>query len=221
MPSQPQVKIAGLLGLVLVAGLSVAALKIANDEWAGGITSLSLFLLIASWLGVLFARGPARAFWTGFALLGWSYVVLIHVPILHEAIGRHLLAPRISGFLDPLIHPEPVRPPGVATATGFRSVLLMGGLAPVSMLDTLTPFGQIVIALESLLWAWLGGLFARHAFRSRPAPVTTPLPPIEPPAPAPVPLPVPDPIPAPPVPPSPPTTPVRLGTVSKLPPSSA
>ena len=44
-----------------------------------------------------------RVDWSGFATLGWSYLLLIYVPWLHENIGQYLLAPNLFEQLEVLL----------------------------------------------------------------------------------------------------------------------
>src|SRR4051794_36337733 len=78
LPARPRVSIAAMLSIVVVVALGLAAIRSASPAWAGALTSLTFFLLIVSWLGIAFRRGDDRAFWVGFALLGWSYILLTH-----------------------------------------------------------------------------------------------------------------------------------------------
>src|SRR4051812_9031328 len=72
--------IGGLMILMLVLAVSVAALRDASDAWAGVFLGVTLFLLASSLLGILYRRGATRAGWQGFALFGWGYLVLAMGP---------------------------------------------------------------------------------------------------------------------------------------------
>src|SRR5262245_42557078 len=76
--------IAALMLGVLVCGVAFAALKDSSDAWAGVLLMLTLLLLGASILGVLYRRDGGRAFWAGFALFGCSYMLIQHVPRLWD-----------------------------------------------------------------------------------------------------------------------------------------
>ena len=105
MPKR-RVTIAGLIGLVALAGLATAAISAATSAWAGFWYSLTFFLLLASLLGIGFGRGSRRVFWTGFAALGWGYMVLQYVPIFGHYLGPRMLAPAGSGPLFEAIHSD-------------------------------------------------------------------------------------------------------------------
>jgi energy-coupling factor transporter transmembrane protein EcfT len=57
--------------------LGLVALRSATMNWVAGMFGLALALLVASVLLVVFRRGPQRAYWIGFATVGWLYVLLL------------------------------------------------------------------------------------------------------------------------------------------------
>jgi hypothetical protein len=66
--------------------------------------SITFFALICSFLGIALGRAMRLAYWSGFALLGWSYVLLMYIPWLSENIGQFLLAPNLFEYLDEVMH---------------------------------------------------------------------------------------------------------------------
>jgi hypothetical protein len=74
----PRFAIAGLMGLVVAVG--VAALRFASELWAGVLLMLTLGVLGAAVLAFHERSGASRAWWRGFALFGWGYVVLAMGP---------------------------------------------------------------------------------------------------------------------------------------------
>ncbi len=173
----PQFTIAGLIFVILVIAVALGALLAASPPWAGAMWSLTFFTLICSLLGIALGRGERRAYWLGFALLGWSYLLLISVPLLDEHVGTFLLAPNLFPALEEVLHAEP-NPPGggmqslppyaislAATAGAFG-----GGGNPADRSD----FERIGIALEALLWAFLGGWAARYFASGRDEPSRMP-----------------------------------------------
>lgn len=66
-----------LMGLVLVIGVGIAALKFPSQFLAASLFMLTLGVLSTAILGVAFSRGPKRAWWSGFALFGWGYLGLV------------------------------------------------------------------------------------------------------------------------------------------------
>ena len=59
--------IGSLLGVILVLGVVLAALKESSDLWESGIFSVTLVILLASILLAFHRTGSSRAFWLGFA----------------------------------------------------------------------------------------------------------------------------------------------------------
>jgi hypothetical protein len=156
--------IAELILVVVVAALGLAAIRSGSPVWAGAMFSITFFALICAFLGIALGRGLRRIYWSGFALLGWSYLLLSYNPWLNERFGQFLLAPNLFEYLDVVLHAgipagTAMRslPPGIqgASATG-------GGFGGAAGVADLTEFVRIGIAMEALLWAFLGGWTARY-----------------------------------------------------------
>jgi hypothetical protein len=162
---RPRITIAELTLVVLVVAIGLAAIRRGSPAWAGAMLSITFFAIISSLLGIALGRGPRRAYWLGFAVLGWTYLILMYVPWLHEKVGRFLLAPNLFAYLEEVLHagPQPASglrslPVGIigAAATG-------GGFDPgVGGVEDFTDFLRIGMAMEALLWAFLGGWVARY-----------------------------------------------------------
>ena len=63
--------------LMAVIALGLVALRSATMTWVAGMLGLALAVLTASVLLVIFRRGRQRAFWIGFATVGWIYLLLL------------------------------------------------------------------------------------------------------------------------------------------------
>ncbi len=99
--SRARVSIAGLMGLIVMIALSVAALRSPTPLWSGTIFTLSLAALGVSLVGLVNRHGPRRAFWGGFAILGWGYWIAALSPWIGEAIGPRLVTTELlSDFHD-------------------------------------------------------------------------------------------------------------------------
>jgi hypothetical protein len=72
--------IASLLVVVLVLALGFAALRESNEPWESGLFTITLAVLLTSILLAIHRTESRRAFWTGFALFGWTYLALSLVP---------------------------------------------------------------------------------------------------------------------------------------------
>ncbi len=72
--------IGGLMAVVLVLAIGFAALKNANETWAGAMFLLTCGILGLSVVGAVCRREAERAWWLGFALFGWGYMALAFWP---------------------------------------------------------------------------------------------------------------------------------------------
>jgi hypothetical protein len=170
----PHFSIAGLMGLVVVVAVGVAALRFASELWAGVL--LTLGVLGAAVLAFHERAGASRSWWRGFALFGWAYVVLALGPWASEAIApllpttiglRALFARmnpkveqkdrRLQEYFDDI---ATVNAPSGTTAplTGFTdgTLVVSGSPGPVP-----EPFRRVGHCLWTLLIACLGGVVGR------------------------------------------------------------
>jgi hypothetical protein len=69
-----------LIILVLVLGVSFAALRESNEVWDSGVFTLVLVILLTTVLLAIHRTEERRAFWLGFALFGAAYLGLTLVP---------------------------------------------------------------------------------------------------------------------------------------------
>ncbi|HUE74665.1 MAG TPA: hypothetical protein VMP01_27605 [Pirellulaceae bacterium] len=76
MASLYQFSIRGLLWAVTILAVGMAALLNANGLWQGLSWGLVLYALTASILLVVYRRSEQRAFWVGFSVFGWAYLLL-------------------------------------------------------------------------------------------------------------------------------------------------
>jgi hypothetical protein len=160
-----RITIAHLIVVVLVAAIGLAAIRRGTAAWAGAMLSITFFAMICSLLGVALERGTRRIYWLGFATLGWGYLLLAYLPWLDDKVGQFLLAPTLFAYLYELLQTDSQGGGGLqslpleilgATATGGGFGGGMAGPLVVSVLE----FQRIGVALEALLWAFLGGWVA-------------------------------------------------------------
>jgi hypothetical protein len=57
--------------------LGLVALRSASTMWAASMLALTLAILASSILLAIFRRGAQRAYWIGFATIGWLYLLLL------------------------------------------------------------------------------------------------------------------------------------------------
>lgn len=86
-----------LLGAVTFVAIALASLLQPWRSWCPSLvlTGLLALMLLAIPCGI-FARDRARAFYVGFALVGWSYFLLAFIPCIELTVGRQLLANPIA-----------------------------------------------------------------------------------------------------------------------------
>jgi hypothetical protein len=186
-----------LIILVLVLGVSFAALRESSEPWESGLFTLTLAVLLTSVLLAIHRTESRRAFWTGFALFGWTYLAFSLVP----SIESRLATTRALAYLDSKVPGRPQKffklhvtggtpgnrvhavafsPDGNRLATSSLGTVrlwdattgrLLGGWA-----GTTENFVRIGHSLIALLAGWFGGLLSRRLWRaSRAAVASTPV----------------------------------------------
>jgi hypothetical protein len=83
------------MAVVMVAALGVAAFRSDSDLWAAAVFTATLFTLAAAVLAAAQRRGTERAFWPGFALFGWGYLVVCYAPWFEQNVQPHLATTRL------------------------------------------------------------------------------------------------------------------------------
>lgn len=95
------------LGIAAVC-LACAALVKPNWVWVLTLQAASLGILTVALLAVLvYERSAARAFWIGFAVVGWGYLGLQRLHLSEVSVSGE-----VSEWLLDVIHPYP--PPGAS-----------------------------------------------------------------------------------------------------------
>ena len=141
--------IAGLMGVVLVAAVGLAALKNASETWAGVMLLLTCGLLGLSVVGALYGGRAGRTWWLGFCVFGGTYMALSRcwsssdLPWLPTTDLLKHLVPPTGVALRKVVNP-------FCGNTNF-------------IRDELSP-EQIAQCLWTLLAALLGALLARSFF---------------------------------------------------------
>jgi hypothetical protein len=130
---RPQFSLWWLLGLTALVAVGCTALMNASAAWAMSLHSALLALLLVAVLRAIYRHGAVRAFWIGFALFGWVYLILVY--------WVHYNSQFTDGFNDPR---------GSELATTW---LLQWGY------DTLLPLVRQPPAATALLGPSFGGGF--------------------------------------------------------------
>ena len=182
-----------LLGAVAFVALGCVALFNASQNWQIFICTATFAILFIAMLGGLFRRGGVQAFWAGFAVTGWLYLVLVYgflevenqrekprlattralVFVWHavkdetrQALQPTPINPNVSSA--PFILPRPTRNPtsvGPYLSTRIATPFNAGMVRQQFPLrDSFMNIGQY---LWAFLLAFLGGLLARYFYRAR------------------------------------------------------
>src|SRR5438270_8186539 len=104
--SRPRFSIAGLMFVVLLIAVGVAALRSASQLWAGMIFTLTLALLGVAVIGVIYRRGARRAFWLGATLFGGGYLIVSFGPWFATEVRPYLVTSALLDALDARMHPR-------------------------------------------------------------------------------------------------------------------
>lgn len=136
----PRISIAGLMGVVLVIALGLAALRHPSPIRAGVAFLVTRGALTLAVVGAICRVGKERAWWLGFALFGWG-----HLNLGDWVGGLRMPTATLLEILAPRLGVEPFGPKG----------------APDELSSS---FSQAGHCLMSLLAATLGGLLALRLF---------------------------------------------------------
>ncbi|AGA26056.1 hypothetical protein [Singulisphaera acidiphila] len=69
-----------LMAFVLYFAFGFAALRNANAFWASATYTMAILLIAGALVGAITRRGSTRAPWVGFAVFGWTYLLIAHLP---------------------------------------------------------------------------------------------------------------------------------------------
>jgi hypothetical protein len=166
--------IAGLMGIVVVAAIGLAALRNASDNWAGVMLLLTCGTLALAIVGVVCRTEGERAWWLGFALFGWGYLALAFWSWHHAGIPSLPTLDWLIALTATLgANPQPMGPGGGIGGMGGMG----GGMRSVRPFMVAGGFGggpggggwadwyvQVGHCLWALVLAILGGILARALF---------------------------------------------------------
>ena len=171
--TRPRFTIAGLLGTVLFLAVGLAALRAATDAWDSGVLGITLALLLISVLLAVHRTEGRRAYWFGFALFGWVYLVMSLVP----PVEARLPTTKALAYLDSKVPGRTVS--AIAFSVEGRSIGTSHG-GTVRLWDATTGkllagpngttevFLRIGHSLLALVLAFLGAHLSRYLLASGP-----------------------------------------------------
>jgi hypothetical protein len=80
--------ILSLMGVVVVLAVGIAALRQADDDWAGGMLLATPFILCIALVGGLCGTDAFRSRRLGFAAFGWAYFALVFLGLSEGNLAR-------------------------------------------------------------------------------------------------------------------------------------
>jgi hypothetical protein len=162
--------IIGLMAAVLACGVALAAFRDTSDFWGGAMLLATAVTLGAATLGARHARAADRAWWRGFALFGWGYLIATMGPWFAEEIGPKLPT---TFALDRLQHLA-VGPPervvlqgnvsGSVSGTTFKADKMMLDYGGGRRTQVDARGGGVSAAMARLMTTALPGAINREAF---------------------------------------------------------
>ncbi len=195
-----------LVILVLLLGVSFAALRESNETWDSSIFSMTIGALSISILLAIYRTDRRRAFWLGFALCGSTYLGLTLVPpVESRLITKKVLAylaskmlrlgPNdIDGWMDIAFANSSLPIPlqvNKSTGTDMTVMFIDQPTPSAARKIVVTPlvtgssgsienFVRIGHSLLALLTAFLGGMASRYFFAKNREPDSGPVWAVEP-----------------------------------------
>jgi hypothetical protein len=121
--------ILGAMGLILVCAVGLAALRNANELWAGVVVLVTMALLGSALLGVIHQQGTDRAWWLGFGVFTGGYLLLSLGPWFSEHIQPTLATTQLLEYVHLHVTSAPVPHSSNLRALQNRRESLSAGLA--------------------------------------------------------------------------------------------
>jgi hypothetical protein len=185
-----RISLAGSLGIVAVIAMGLAGMRSASSLWTTAAATVTLALLLAAVIAARLLDGLDRGFWAGFALFGWSYLLLVNWDWIGGQFGHDLTA-GLSDVAEAMFAkvevPIPPQPPATAfavrTAPDVTTKPDADVAAPATRSAIVSPevyheevrarqiklgnFVQIGRMFLALMFGLLGGLIARALAHAR------------------------------------------------------
>ncbi len=92
-----------LMAFIVLAAVGLAALRNANEDWAGMMLLTALSAVGVAVLGASLMRGRERAWWLGFAVFGGGYLSLSVGPWVGDPFRQQLVTTHWIGQLRDLL----------------------------------------------------------------------------------------------------------------------
>jgi hypothetical protein len=167
--------ILGLMGLVLGLAVAIAALRNADDDWAGGMLLGTALLIGVAALGAVYHSGRRRAGRLGFAVFGGGYFALAFLALSEPNVNRLPTTWLLVYVHEKVVAPTPVYGVyGVVTGNGVvtgigSNVAIVNPIPSPNRWQSILPgaanyeaFSVVGHCLFSLLAGLLGAVIARR-----------------------------------------------------------
>ena len=146
---------------ILLIAISLVALLNANEYWISASRVALVVLLPLTIVGGIFSKGRKRAFWFGFAIVGWTVFLsagLNDYPPFNEARSEKAL----QWLHSLIVRPEPVSLEGWNRITGAR----LTGTGTIDV-PAFSSFKVVFHCVATLLVGVLGGYAAMWFYLRR------------------------------------------------------
>jgi hypothetical protein len=164
-----RVSIAGLMAAILVVAVGFAALQNASAWWSSALFTFTLALFLIAAVGAIW--GKDKAFWLGFALFGWSYMIVSYEPwSKHATTPPSLVTTKLLNRLYPHIStvpPDEVVIGGEGVWKDSRRIEIVRSFTAGNITffrNDMNEFLQVGHFLVSWLFALVGGINASRLF---------------------------------------------------------
>jgi len=154
---------------VALAAVALATLLYSSDFWASLWFTVAVGMLLIAVAGVMHRREDSRAFWLGFSLFGWVYLLYGFCPLLPQPIKPpSLILTVITDYLyfilDPFYRSELFKQGGLFPLNGMHYPK-----SPPGYHGRIDPeaYRQITHSMAALAFALIGGI-AFHIIASPP-----------------------------------------------------
>jgi len=146
----------------MVAFVAVACVAVMNASllWATVIHTASVLVLFMSLVAIVYRRGPARAFWVGFAIFGWGYFVLLDDSLLGDRM-QDMATTTLSRYLQETVG-QRITDSDVAYDPSELGYI-------IHLLHVRIDIERVVQPLSTLVFAFIGGCLGRFFYATRPA----------------------------------------------------
>jgi hypothetical protein len=134
----PRFTIRGLIIVIAILGVTLAALLSPSQLVANAVFSLALGSLLVATVNVFISGWEAgRAHWLGFFCVGGVYFAICFVPGLRESICPRLVTEAVLDFAYPIVAPSelPAVPPTGATTAGSGATSMNAAVAMNMMMQ--------------------------------------------------------------------------------------